>query len=236
MLYLGTATYESQSGWDLQAEGFKTAGCDVHHLKLSDTKTTPPRETIKTLINNADIIAVSGGNTLFAMTRWRRLGLDKLLRQAMDNSAVLCGGSAGAICWFDGGHSDSRDPTTVKSPSPSLSAEDKKSWRYIRVTGLGLLPGLCCPHHDTTQSNGVPRATDFDAMLLRHSRETGVCIDDQAAISVDGNSWRVLSTDGTSGVAIKVSRARYGDCRVVMAASTTYICGCAKISRLTTIG
>ena len=47
----------------------------------------------------ADIIVVSGGNTLFAVTRWRRLGVDVLLREAMERGAVLCGGSAGAIIW-----------------------------------------------------------------------------------------------------------------------------------------
>lgn len=62
-----------------------------------------------------------------------------MLREALDRGVVRCGGSAGAICWFDGGHSDSRDPTTVKSPKPNLTEEDKKKWKYIRVKGLGFL-------------------------------------------------------------------------------------------------
>ncbi len=66
-------------------------------MKLIDVKAVPSKADIKALISSADIIAVSGGNTLFAMTRWRKLGLDKLLRGAMDRGAVLCGG-AGAIC------------------------------------------------------------------------------------------------------------------------------------------
>jgi len=91
----------------------------------------------------------------------------------------------------------------------SLSEEEKKSWNYICVKGLGLIPGVCCPHHDSTQSNGLPRSDDFDGMLRRRMRKSksvpniGVCIDDQAALLVDGDSFRVLSTDGKSGVCRK---------------------------------
>ena len=49
------------------------------------------------------IIYVGGGNTLKMMRRWRRLGVDDLLRSAHSRGAVLCGVSAGAICWFDSG-------------------------------------------------------------------------------------------------------------------------------------
>jgi len=48
----------------------------------------------------------------------------------------------------------------------------KKAWSYVRVSGLGLLRGLCCPHYDRVQSNGVPRAVDLEAMLLRHKGES----------------------------------------------------------------
>ena len=49
--------------------------------------------------------------------------------------------------------------------------DDAKEWDYIRVNGLGFVPGLCCPHHDRVQSNGVLRAADFDEMMLRHPTE-----------------------------------------------------------------
>ena len=52
----------------------------------------PPAESARA-IGSADIIVVSGGNPLFAIRRWRRLGVDNLLRDAMENGTVLCGGS-----------------------------------------------------------------------------------------------------------------------------------------------
>ena len=59
-------------------------------------------------IDNSDIILVSGGNTLYAVDRWVYLGLDELLKGAAYQGKVMAGGSAGAICWFDGGVSSVR--------------------------------------------------------------------------------------------------------------------------------
>ena len=115
----------------------------------------------------------------------------------------MCGGSAGALSWFDGGLSDSKDPTTLRHPRPNLTDAEKQAWKYIRVSGFGFVRGLCCPHHDITQSNGVPRATEFDALLQRFPQEVGVAIDDHAAILIDGNQWKVLSAADNAKVAIK---------------------------------
>jgi hypothetical protein len=80
--------------------------------------------------------------------------------------------------WWSGGHSDSIDPDSYKeaklsSHGTETDIDDEKSsdeapeedtnskeWDYIRVDGLGFIPGLCCPHHDRVQSNGILRATD----------------------------------------------------------------------------
>jgi dipeptidase E len=113
----------------------------------------------------------------------------------------MCGGSAGAICWFDGGHSDSMDPDTYfqKSMESSSSSTD---WKYIRVSGLGLLPGLLCVHADRTQSNGVPRLDDFVAMLHRHPQERGVALDHFAALVIDQDAYSVLSIEEGSVVRV----------------------------------
>jgi dipeptidase E len=160
----------------------------------------------------ADVIVVSGGNTLYAMDLWSRSGLSPLLLAAADRGAVLTGGSAGAICWFDGGHSDSADPDTYKDAmlqtvlkigqdeSSSLGEGGvAKQWEYIRVPCLGIFPGLVCPHADSVQSNGVLRMTDFDAMMLRHGGERGICIDHFAALIVEDSHYRVLSLPGRPG-------------------------------------
>jgi len=134
----------------------------------------------------------------------------------------MAGGSAGAICWWSGGHSDSIDPHSYKREKLRSRDEDidddnndggeneeskereekeqhdeaEEEWDYIRVDGLGFIPGLCCPHHDRVQSNGILRATDFNHMLLRHPTEVGICIDHNAAFLIEGDNYRVIYPTG----------------------------------------
>eukprot|EP00927_Polykrikos_kofoidii_P072277 TRINITY_DN68411_c0_g1_i1.p1 TRINITY_DN68411_c0_g1~~TRINITY_DN68411_c0_g1_i1.p1 ORF type:complete len:359 (-),score=65.35 TRINITY_DN68411_c0_g1_i1:185-1261(-) len=222
VVYVGTATYDLPEPMKAQTVRFVEAGCQVRQLSCVDDV---PQD-MEALVQTADVILVSGGNTLFAVDRWFRIGLANFLRAAMDRGCVLAGGSAGAICWFDAGHSDSHDPETYKtalrakaaaesakvsasaadseavvdesSTSPG-NAEDAKPWEYIRVPGLGFLPGLVCPHHDKTQSNGVLRAVDFDSMLLRHPGERGLGIDHCAALVIEGACYRVFALDDEPG-------------------------------------
>merc|ERR1711862_471167 len=84
-----------------------------------------------------------------------------------------------------------------------MGEEVIKDWKYIRVSGLGFLPGLVCPHHDRIQSNGVLRAHDFDKMLLRHQGERGIGIDHWAALIVFGDKYKVLSLEGKIGSVVK---------------------------------
>ena len=118
---------------------------------------------------------------------------------------VLAGGSAGGIVWFDGGHSDSMDPSTYLHPpgpiiNPSLSkAQLDKSWAYLRVPGLSIIPGLFCPHYDKVEGNGVLRATNFTKILQLHSGERGIGIDNWAAFVVNGNEYKIISRKGKNG-------------------------------------
>jgi dipeptidase E len=196
VLYVGTATYDAEEPRTSQLERFVALGCRVSTLEVA-TAALPPA-VMRELVEAASVIVVSGGNTLYAVDRWMRLGLDGLLRAAVGRGAVVCGGSAGAICWFDGGHSDSMDPTSFRDPLP---ADDPRAreWSYIRVDGLGLLPGLLCPHYDRTQANGVPRAADFAAMLRRHPGEDGLGLDHWAGLLIDGPRYAVVAPVGREG-------------------------------------
>ncbi|CAB9521149.1 peptidase family S51, peptidase [Seminavis robusta] len=214
VLYLGTATYDLPQFAERQTARFRERHCHVSHLPLVND--VPSVTKLENDIRQAHVIVVGGGNTLFAIDRWKRLGIvPYLLKQAMERGAILTGGSAGAICWFDGGHSDSMDPDTYKTAlqakfsttaattvadESSTATDNIKDWKYIRVPGLGFLPGLLCPHHDRRQSNGILRAHDFDRMLLQHPGEIGIGIDHWAALVVDGeDSYRVLSLQDKPG-------------------------------------
>jgi len=176
VLYIGTASYDNIAAATNQTKTFLSLGATVNSLILSDDKAAA-----KPKFEMADIIVVSGGNTLFAVDRWKHLGIDVLFTEAQQRGVVLAGGSAGAIVAFESGHSDSGDPESFY-----IKGEADPSWKYVRVPGLSLLPGLCCPHYDKIQSNGILRATDFNDMMTRHVNERGIGIDHWAALSIEG--------------------------------------------------
>lgn len=215
LCYLGKATYDLPANRDKQVDGFRSRGVAVEALDVA--RVSPAPGAVEALLARADIVLVSGGNTLFAVDRWRRVGLDEALRKAAARGCVLTGGSAGAICWFDAGHSDSADPesyadamlagASAAESTYGAASANAKPWNYIRCGGLGVLPGLCCPHHDRIQSNGKLRADDVDTMMLRHAGETGVCIDHFAALVVDAADYSILSLEGKLGTALAGSDA-----------------------------
>jgi len=67
------------------------------------------------------------------------------------------------------------------------------------VNGLGFVPGLCCPHHDHVQSNGILRANDFDTMMLRHPTKVGICIDHNAAFLIECDTYKVVCPTPITG-------------------------------------
>lgn len=71
------------------------------------------------------------------------------------------------------------------------------------MEGLGFLPALCVPHHDSTQSNGLARLLDAEAMLLRYPDQPLIGIDEAAALVVADGKVRVVSADGQAGCVLK---------------------------------
>jgi dipeptidase E len=100
------------------------------------------------------------------------------------------------------GSSNARKSTLFNEGSSAIGNSQEgsaKDWNYIRVEGLGIFPGLVCPHYDRIQSNGVPRMFDFDKMMSRHSLELGLGIDHFAALEINGEDFRILSIPGVAG-------------------------------------
>jgi dipeptidase E len=187
-LFIPTASSDSRDYAQIVADVYGTQlGCTVNVLRLIENP--PPFERTAELIRGADVIYVGGGNTLKMMRLWRRLGVDQLLLEAHDRGAVLCGLSAGALCWFQYGHSD------------SMSFYHPDDWDYIRVKCLGILPFTGCPHYD-----GEGRDLSFQTMIARDGG-IGIAIDDCAAFEADGDQFRIHSARSGAG-AYRVERIR----------------------------
>jgi len=161
-------------------------GCRVEVLRLF--KARPGRRRRSELILGSDLVYVGGGNTFRMVRLWRRLGVDRLLRRAAEQGIVLAGTSAGGICWFRHGHSDSR-------------CKPGRDWDYIRVGGLGLVDALFCPHYHEEK-----REASLDRMLRRRGGVAVAC-DRDAAIEIVGKRWRVI-TSTRAARAYKLFRRR----------------------------
>ena len=90
-----------------------------------------PPEELRELVLSQDVIYVGGGNTANMLAVWRVHGMDAALRVAWEEGVILCGSSAGMICWFEAGVTDSFGP----------QLEGMRD-------GLGFLLGSACPHYD----------------------------------------------------------------------------------------
>jgi len=206
LLYLGTAVYDDPRHADTDTANYVALGCSVSSLNVSWTD--PTAGELDVAFADIDIILIAGGNTLFAVDRWTKVGIDDRIREAvLERDVVIAGGSAGFISLCSGGHSDSMKPESYKNPvGPILNPREKvrdvidRSWEYIRVPGLNIIRGaLCCPHYDTIQNNDVTRADDFSNLMRRHSGEYGIAVDEWAALVIDGPSYKVVSRANHTG-------------------------------------
>ncbi len=85
-------------------------------------------------IMNQDIVFVGGGNTKSMLAIWKDWGMDNVLKRAYNKGVIMCGVSAGAICWFTSGITDSWDNKLKILPC------------------MDFIPGTCCPHYDEEES------------------------------------------------------------------------------------
>lgn len=148
--------------------------CHVETLKLYRDR--PLKKEIADRIRRADIIYVGGGNTMRMMKLWRKLGVDRMIIAAAKKGTVCCGLSAGAICWFREGNSDS-----LKYSNPSAD--------YCRVKTLGLVDLLFCPHYD-----GEPERQPSLKKMMKNVRGSAIAVDECAAIIVEGDCYRTISS------------------------------------------
>jgi len=149
VVYLGTATYDIAFFKDKQTGRFVDRGCQVSSLNVASLDKGELDDAALEMIASADVLLVGGGNTLFAVDRWHHLGLIPHLKKAMERGCILTGGSAGAICWFDSGHSDSADPETYRTAmleKYGKSESEKAQGRELRLRsgpqeGMGVFAG-----------------------------------------------------------------------------------------------
>jgi len=151
---------------------FSTSHCEPSHVSLfRRDKGAGLGVDIATHLLSQDLIYVGGGSVLSLLGVWRAHGLDDVLRQCWERGIVLCGLSAGSLCWFG-------EAVTAFHGPPQ------------RVAGLGLLPYSNCVHYD-----GEPGRRDAYHRFMSAGMAPGYAASDGAALHFRGESLaRVVSS------------------------------------------
>jgi peptidase E len=180
VLYLPTAAADA----DALIVGFYerfSACAEADHLKLFGA---PDAAEWRPRLLQQDVIYVAGGNTVNALAIWRAHGMDVALREAWESGCVLCGGSAGMICWFECSVTDSFGPALA-------GLRD----------GLGFLPGSACPHYDSEEAR-----RPIYRGLVASGFPAGFAADDFVGLHFEGTALKeaVTEKEGRSGYRVEL--------------------------------
>ncbi|HXK29800.1 MAG TPA: peptidase E [Candidatus Binatia bacterium] len=156
---------------------------------LTFFKRTP---AIRSFLLDQDVIYVGGGNTKTLLAVWRDWGVTEILREAWESGVVLTGVSAGAICWFEQGLTD------------SFSEELRP------LDCLGFLPGSCCPHYDGESH----RRPSYHKLLASGEIAAGLAIEDWTGVHFRGTEIHRVVTSKRGARAYSM-RAVYGSVQEV---------------------
>ena len=175
-LFIGTASHDSMPYFN----SFRKTYTSVFDIKAEVALIVygeMDKQKIAEKIDKADCIYIGGGDTLFMLEKWKEFGLDKLIIDAYNHGKIICGLSAGAICWF-------KDMYTDYEIMRGESAD------YVLKKGLGILDGCMCPHFDD-------REQDFIEALKKGDIKSCYCVENNSAIEfVDGKFTKSISSGG----------------------------------------
>ncbi|MBA3867946.1 MAG: peptidase E [Anaerolineae bacterium] len=153
--FLSQASGESQDYIIRFYKAFNELNCQASHLSLFQ----PHTADLETFLLSQNVIYVGGGNTKSMLALWREWNLPAILRQAYEQGIVLAGISAGSICWFEQGLTDSIPGKLTALPC------------------LGMLAGSCTPHYD----GEAQRRPSFQKLVASGEIMSGYAFDDGAA-------------------------------------------------------
>ena len=177
-LYIGTASHDFMPAFNTFRKTY-TSVFDVKADCLLLENVVTSDERIDEKLSKADFIYVSGGDTLYMLKKWKERNLIQKLFDAYDRGVIICGRSAGAICWFEDMYTDSE-------------ILNGNSEEYKNYKGLGLIKGACCPHYNF-------REEDFDKNVQNLNTQLAYGIEDNSAlVFINGNLSNSISSGGNS--------------------------------------
>lgn len=165
LLFLPTASADSPQGIIAWYRNCAPLNVEASH-QISFIASTQQAKGWDEVLLSVDGIVCSGGNTLNQQVIWKAHGIDAILRQAWDRGIVLGGASAGSLCWFEEGTTDSR-PEELST-----------------VQCLGFLKGSHCPHYDAEPG----RRPLYHKLISSGQMKPGYACDNDAGIYFEDNT------------------------------------------------
>lgn len=191
VLFIGTASHDAEGYIEGMKAVFTGLGCDeVRALELTRNEYSEKEQREE--VFGADIIYVGGGDTIFMRNEWKKQGLDVLLREVYEkDTAVLMGISAGAMCWFDSGCTDSE--LAVIKPGRKFGFAEEL---------LGIHPQVFCPHYED-------RVEDFSE-LLKDKQTAALALESNVAfLEENGAIGFIKSVEVAKAYEFRYDNGRY---------------------------
>jgi dipeptidase E len=176
--FLPTAVGDSSAAIELFYERFPAELGERSHVKLFGV----PQADVREHLLAQDVIYVSGGNSANMLAVWRVHGVDATLREAWEAGIVLCGPSAGGLCWFEDAVTDSFGPELRRLGD-----------------GLGFLGGSFCPHYDSE-----PQRRPTLHRLLAEGLSPAVAADDGVGVRFSGRELAEVVSEAPEARAYRV--------------------------------
>ena len=183
-LFIPTASHDSMPYFN----SFRKTYTSVFDIKADVALTIygeMSAEKLRDKFEKADFLYVGGGDTVFMLEHWKKSGMLDLIKEAYERGVIVCGLSAGAICWFEEMYTD--------------SPEVRKDESYAIFPGLNWIKGIISPHYGQ-------RMLDFDKIVC-YNYQCAYGVEDNAALLIEneiiagslssgGKAYRLVNKNG----------------------------------------
>lgn len=177
--FVPTASGDSENYIERYYHFFKKQSCQPSHLSLF----RPPTRDLESYVLDKDIIYVGGGNTKNLLALWKEWGLDRIFKKAWEEGVILAGVSAGSICWFEEGVTDSYGD----------GLEPIKCLRFLE--------GSNCPHYD----GEADRRPAYQKLVASKQIQAGIAADDGVALHFIDHKLEAIVSSRRNAKAYRLS-------------------------------
>ena len=182
-VFIGTASHDSMPYFNSFRKTY-TGEFDIKADCVLSVYGEMNAEKIKSKFEKADMIYIGGGDTLYMLEHWKKTGVFNLVLDAYNRGVIVCGLSAGAICWFEKMYTD----------SDAFSDGGK----YHVCDGIGKINGMCCPHYEERKDDFADAAKDYFGTIWQVKGNAAIeFINEEyaAALSSGGTAYMTERTE-----------------------------------------